>query len=46
MTKKGDYGVPYIVDNEEMQRNFHNNFFIRPIAHGRSFVMENFFSLP
>ena len=45
MSKKGDYSVPYIFDDEDMQTNFHRNFFIRPIASGRSFNMENFTSL-
>ena len=45
MTKKGDYSVLYMFNDEEMQINFHKNFFIRPIAFGRSFEMENFSSL-
>ena len=29
-----------------MKANFHRNFFIKPIAFGKSFAMENFSSLP
>ena len=32
-------------DDDEMQNRFHRQFFIRPIAFGRSFEMENFLSL-
>ena len=46
MMKKGDYNVPCIFNDEEMQTNFHRNFFIRPIAFKRSFAMENFSCLP
>ena len=46
MMKKGDYIVPYMLDDEEMQTNFHRNFFIRPIAFGKSFILENFSFLP
>ena len=45
MTKKGDYSIPYMFNDKEMQRNFHINFFIRPIAYGRSFDLVNFSSL-
>ena len=33
-------------EDDEMQANFQNNFFKRPIARGRSFYLENFTSLP
>ena len=46
MKKKGAYSVPYMFDDDEMQTRFHKQFFIRPIAFGRSFEMENFLSLP
>ena len=46
MTKKGDYGVPYMFDEDEMQMNFHNNYFIRPIAFRRTFILANFTFLP
>ena len=36
ISKKGDYSVLYIFYDENMQTNFHKNFFIRPIARGRS----------
>ena len=46
MSSKGDSCVPYIFDDEEMQTNFHKNFFIRPIAKRRSFHLEKFTTLP
>ena len=46
MSKKGDSSVPYIFDDEEMQINFHRNFFIRPTAMEKSFYLENFTTLP
>ena len=42
MSKKGDYSIPHLFDDEEMQANSYRNFFIRPIARGRSFYLENF----
>ena len=33
-------------DDDEMQRNFHMNFFIRPITFGRTFILANFVFLP
>ena len=46
MFKNGDSSVPYIFDDEDMETNFHENFFTRPIAKGRSFYLENFTTLP
>ena len=46
MTKKADYSVPYMFNDDEMQNRFHKHFFIRPIVFGRSLEMENFLSLP
>ena len=46
MSKKGDFSVPYIFDDEDIQTNFIKNFFTRPIARGRSFYLENFTTLP
>ena len=44
--KKGDYNIPCIFDDEEMQSNFHRNFFIKHITFGRRFAVENFSFLP
>ena len=46
MSKIGDLSIPYIFVDKEMQANFHRNFFIRLIARGRSFYLENFTALP
>ena len=46
MSKKENFSIPYIFDDEEMQTRFHRQFFIRPIAFGRSFELENFSTLP
>ena len=46
MTKKGDYNIPYMFDDDEMQTRFPRHFLIRLIAFGRSFEIENFLSLP
>ena len=46
MSKKGDSSIPYIFNYEDMQINFHKNFFTRPIARERSFYLENFTTLP
>ena len=46
MADKAYQSVPYIFEDEEMQANFQNNFFKRPITRRRSFYLENFTSLP
>ena len=46
MMTKSNSSVPYIFEDEDMQVNFHRNFFIRPIAKGRSFYLESFSSFP
>ena len=46
MMKKGDYNIPYMFNDDEMQRNFHMNYFIKPIAFGRTFILANFTFLP
>ena len=44
MTLKSNSSVPYIFEDEDMQTSFHINFFLRPIARGRSFHIESFTS--
>ena len=46
MTKKGDYSVPYMFDDDKMQNRFYRHFFIKFIAFGGSLELENFLSLP
>ena len=46
MTIKSNSSSPYIFENEDMQVNFHKNFFIRQIGRGRSFHLESFSSFP
>ena len=45
MADKGYQSIPYIFKDEDMQANFQNNFFRRPMARGRSFYLENFTAL-
>ena len=44
MMLKNNSSVPYIFEDEDMQTNFHINFFFRLIAKGRSFHLECFTS--
>ena len=46
MSRKDDSSIPYIFYDKEMQTDFDKNFFIRPIARGKSFHLENFTNLP
>ena len=45
MANKVYQSTLYIFEDEEMQANFQNNFFQRPIARGKSFYLENFTAL-
>ena len=46
MADKGNASIPFMLDDEDMQQNFENFCYRRPIARGGSFNLENLTSLP
>ena len=46
MADKGNFSTPFMFDDANMQENFENFFYRRPITKGWSFNLDNFTSLP